>query len=85
MEDCYTRIIYRSDRAALYESIFTDRLSVQRSFYCLIVNQDAYSLSREEGVSLEHTVKESYAVFNIEGIELALIEYSVLCSTDLLH
>lgn len=85
MEQCFTRVIYRSDSAALYEDIFTDASGTERSFYCLIVNQEAYSLSHEEGVLLEKTASDLFQFFHCEGIELTLAASSSLRTTDKLH
>lgn len=85
MENCFTRIIYRSDEASLYEDIFTDRGGIKRSFYCLIVDQEAYCLSKEEGLQLEKKVESAYLLCHCDGIELSLIESSLMRTTDKHH
>ncbi len=85
MEECHTRIIYRSEESALYEDTFIDGVGTKRTFYCLIVESNAYALSREEGVVLERKVAESYKSFHHEGIEMALIQHSFNCVIDNLH
>ena len=85
MEECLTRIVYKSDIASLYKDIFIDRSGIKRSFYCLVVGQEAYCLSDEEGVQLEKAVEAAYLLFHFEGIELSLIESSALRVTDKFH
>ena len=85
MEQCFIRVIYRSANTTLYQETFTDTNSVERSFYCLIVNQDRYSLSHEEGVILEQSIADSFLVCHCEGIELILTASSALRVTDKMH
>ena len=85
MEDCSTRIIYRAESMALYENVFTDNSGTERSFYCLIVNQDAYALSYDEGFLLEKGIITLYESFHYEGIEMALVAHASFCKTDKLH
>ncbi len=84
--ECYsTRIVYCSELAALYEYTLTSWCGAQRFFYCLIIGQERYHLSKEEGVILEKSVAESFNHLHIEGIEINLVNYSSFLAIDKLH
>lgn len=76
MENCNIRIVYRSENATFYESVFIDRFNKERSFYCVIAGSGTYSLTKEEGQLLEKTVMESFQDYHCEGIEITLVHFS---------
>lgn len=85
METKGPRIIYKARDYSFFEELFILRGGRKKSFYFVLAGQSYHWLSEEEGKSLEGEVAKSHAMFDCEGVELTLSEFSSCRQSEHVH